>query len=196
MKRNLTLILGIFLIIFFAGCTPLEENVISKTEEKDILEYSHTWKSGATYQEFSNSSIKGTLLFFSYDISPENKDKFAAATVNNIFEVSAILSDAQKKYEHRGIKFLFIDSIKNPDLLKQFKVKTPPVVVILDFTGTQVHRFNPAAKSMISSSFTSEVSLSSKPSEQQEAFDSGMINTVNRTMAAELDNVLEYLVTH
>ncbi|MDD3627352.1 MAG: hypothetical protein PHV06_08540 [bacterium] len=183
------------LFLVYWGCTPLEENVIIP-EEKDILEYSHTWKDGDTYAEFSNPALKGTVLFFTYEINAETKNKFSAQTVNSIYEVSAIVLNAQKTFEPEGIKFLYIDSIANADLLKQFKVKTPPVVVILDNTGTQVHRFNPAAKSMISSSFSTQVSLDSSPSEQQDAFDSGMIDTVNRTMGAELENVLKYLIAN
>ncbi len=198
MFRKLIIPVLFIFVLILSGCPTIESNIASdernQVKKTNIDNYDHTWKFGKTYTEFKNPEIKGTVVFFTYEINADTKKNFSSSTVNNIYEVTALVLQAEKKYATQGIKFFYIDSKKNAELFRKFKAKTPPVVVVLDNTGTQIHRFNPAARSMITKSFSSDFSLDKSPSQDQELASTGMVDTVNRTLALELDNVLEFLV--
>lgn len=186
-----SLIAAVLLIL--TGCPTIESNVKDPEFQGDqVVKYSHTWKTGRKYVEFANPKVKGTVLFFTHEINNITKDNFDTRTINNIHEVSGIVSEAQRKFESQGIDFKYVDSLKNAELLTIFKVKDPPVVVVLDQDGTQIHRFNPVARSMIKSSFQRDFDIYSSPSEEVE--DTVMTDTINRTMGIELDNILSFLV--
>ena len=198
MFRKLIIPVLFIFILVLSGCPTIESNIASdelnQVKKINTDGYNHTLKYGKTYPDFRNSEIKGTVVFFTYEINADTKKNFSSATVNNIYEVTALVLEAEKKYAPRGIKFFYVDSQENVKLFREFKAKTPPVVVVLDNTGTQVHRFNPAARSMITKTFSSDFSLASSPSQDEELASSGMVDTVNRTLALELDNVLEFLI--
>ncbi len=198
MFRKLIIPVLFIFVLVLSGCPTIESNIssdeLNQVKKKNIENYDHTWKYGKTYTEYKNPEIKGTVLFFTYEINADTKKNFSSSTVNNIYEVTALVLQAEKKFKPQGINFFYIDSMKMAELFRKFKAKTPPVVVVLDNTGTQIHRFNPAARSMITKSFSSDFSLAKTPSQDKELASSGMVDTVNRTLALELDNVLEFLV--
>lgn len=193
MKKYLFIIFLLGVLYLLTGCPSIDSN-IRETELSgdESVKYSHTWKSGKRYIEFANPEKNGMVLFFTYEINNTTKDNFDQTTINNIYEVSGLVAEAQRKFENQGIDFKYIDSLKNAKLLTTFQVKDPPVVIILDRDGTQVHRFNPAARSMIKSSFSRDFDIYSAPSDEQQ--DTVMTDTINRTMGVEMDNILTFLI--